>query len=178
MAANTAALDALVDIITSSVKEAVEAYKAYTPEVPPINTAEPGPFDSSENVSTKLNQAVKLLEGACAQLCATIAPAGHTIVNVSPVTFPRRTRSPDYLAESVFGEPARYIHLWMILTAALTRSVRRVGILVGGDEREGHGHPPRRAEGTAYIRTVEADWRGRDAARAHYASPRHETRLL
>ena len=113
MAANTAALDALVNIITSSVKEAVEAYKAYTPEVPPINTAEPGPFDSSENVSTKLNQAIKLLEGACAQLCATIAPAGHTIVNVSPTTFTRRTRSSDYIAESVLGEPAQCPRVWM-----------------------------------------------------------------
>ena len=71
---------ALVALIVSAAKNIEAEYmKSSIPSVPSLDDITPHPLDSS----TVLRQATEILEGACAQLCATVASPQYTVINVS-----------------------------------------------------------------------------------------------
>ena len=75
-------LESLLEIINSSARQAIAEYKKGGNDVPTINSAEFHPLDTSTH-HVALRKAVRLLEGACQQLCASLAPPQRTVFNVS-----------------------------------------------------------------------------------------------
>jgi hypothetical protein len=75
-------LSALVTLITDATK-IVEAHFAKTsmPYVPSLDDTEPHPLDIMSD-SMELRIAIQTIEGACAQLSATVARPAHTVLNV------------------------------------------------------------------------------------------------
>ena len=74
---------ALVALIVSAAKSIEEEYaKSSAPSVPSLDDLTPHPLDS-QIPSAALQQATQILEGACAQLCATVARPKRTMENVS-----------------------------------------------------------------------------------------------
>ena len=83
MAVPGASIPALVSLIVNAAKTIEAEYaKSPQPSIPSLDDLEPHPLDT-EISSAELKQATRILEGACAQLCATVARPGHTMVNVS-----------------------------------------------------------------------------------------------
>ena len=81
MSTNKAKIEALLKLINSAAQEAIAEYEKVGDDVPSIDSTEPHPLDNAiEQVALK--SAVRILEGACAQLCATLAPPSHTAINV------------------------------------------------------------------------------------------------
>ena len=76
-------LSALLGLITSSVQDIIAIYGGEGHDIPMLDSVQPGPYDSPEFAPLKLTRAIQIVEGACAQLCATVAPPGHTVINVS-----------------------------------------------------------------------------------------------
>lgn len=76
-------LDELVALITFATKTVEAEYAKNGHSVPDINSTQPHPYDS-EPSTEELRKAIQVIEGACAQLCATVARPGHTLANVSP----------------------------------------------------------------------------------------------
>lgn len=78
-------LSTLVRLIADATK-IVEAHYSTTakPYVPSLEDLEPHPFDHEVVLGQELRNAIQTIEGACAQLSATVARPSHTIVNVSP----------------------------------------------------------------------------------------------
>lgn len=72
---------ALADMISAAVKTVVAEYASTGHAVPTLESTEPGPFDDPEAISSRLRTAVKTIEAACAQLCATVATPQGTIHN-------------------------------------------------------------------------------------------------
>ena len=73
---------ALVALIVNAAKTVEAEYaKSSQPSIPSLDDLSPHPLDT-EISSPGLKQATQILEGACAQLCATIARPDHTVVNV------------------------------------------------------------------------------------------------
>ncbi|KXN85135.1 L-sorbose 1-dehydrogenase [Leucoagaricus sp. SymC.cos] len=62
------------------------------PYVPSLDDTEPHPLDT-EFYPSDVRQAAQILEGACAQLCATLLRPNHTILNVSAPPRFRATRN-------------------------------------------------------------------------------------
>ena len=78
-----ATISALVALVVSAARSIEAEYaKSSTPSVPSLDDLTPHPMDSQIS-SAALRQATQTLEGACTQLCATVARPQHTIVNVS-----------------------------------------------------------------------------------------------
>jgi hypothetical protein len=77
---STVVAESLLELILSSAQEAMAIYKSTGNGVPSLDAVHP--LDSSLNVLA-LKKAIRTLEGACEQLCSTLAPPGHTILNVS-----------------------------------------------------------------------------------------------
>ena len=75
-------LEALLEIITASARQAIAEYKKGGNDVPTIHSKTYHPLDSAID-TVSLKKAVRLLEGACQQLCASLAPPQHTLQNVS-----------------------------------------------------------------------------------------------
>ncbi|KAF8840189.1 S-adenosyl-L-methionine-dependent methyltransferase [Paxillus ammoniavirescens] len=77
-----AQLEALLEIITTSARQAIEEYKRHGNgvDVPTIQSVGFHPLDFKED-TVALKKAVRSLEGACQQLCASLAPPQHTVVN-------------------------------------------------------------------------------------------------
>lgn len=75
-----AQLEALLEIINSSAREAISEYKKHGNAVPTIHSTEFHPLDFATD-TVALKKAVRLLEGACQQLCASLAPPQHTVIN-------------------------------------------------------------------------------------------------
>ena len=71
----------LASIIADATK-IVEAHyaKSSKPYVPSLDDTDPHPYD--ELLGAELRTAIQTIEGACAQLSATVARPNHTIVNV------------------------------------------------------------------------------------------------
>lgn len=81
MSTNKAKLEALLKLIDSAAQEAIAEYERAGGDAPSIDSTEPHPLDNAiDNIALK--SAVRTLEGACAQLCATLAPPSHTAINV------------------------------------------------------------------------------------------------
>lgn len=71
----------LVALITDAAKTIeTEFAKSSAPYIPTLDDVKPHPFDSAVNEAVR--KSVAIMEGACAQLCASVAPPAHTIVNV------------------------------------------------------------------------------------------------
>jgi len=84
-----AQLEALLEIINSSARQAIAEYRKGCNNVPTISSAELHPLDSSiDNVV--LRKAIRLLEGACQQLCASLAPPQRTVLNASSISRARQ----------------------------------------------------------------------------------------
>ncbi|KAL4080473.1 S-adenosyl-L-methionine-dependent methyltransferase [Scleroderma citrinum] len=77
-----AQLEAFLDIISSSARRAIAEYKKAGNSIPTINSTEFHPLDSAID-TVELKKAIRLLEGTCQQLCASLAPPQHTIVNLA-----------------------------------------------------------------------------------------------
>lgn len=75
-----AQLEALLEIINSSALQAISEYKKHGNAVPTIHSTEFHPLDFATD-TVALKKAVRLLEGACQQLCASLAPPQHTVIN-------------------------------------------------------------------------------------------------
>lgn len=74
-------IDALLALINSSVQDAVAEYEKTGRGAPSTASPVAHPLDANADC-VPLRKAIRVLEGACEQLCATLAPPGHTIVNV------------------------------------------------------------------------------------------------
>ncbi|KAG1835539.1 S-adenosyl-L-methionine-dependent methyltransferase [Suillus variegatus] len=81
--ANKAKLEALLTLINTSARDAIALYEQYG-DVPAIDQTEPHPLDNAVD-QVALKSAIRTLEGACAQICATLAPPAHTAVNLVQV---------------------------------------------------------------------------------------------
>lgn len=75
-----AQLEALLEIINSSARLAIAEYKNHGNSVPTIHSTEFHPLDFATD-TVALKKAIRLLEGACQQLCASLAPPQHTVIN-------------------------------------------------------------------------------------------------
>jgi hypothetical protein len=84
MSTNKAKLEALLKLINSAAQEAIAEYERAGGDVPSIDSTEPHPLDNDNAIDNiTLKSAIRTLEGACAQLCTTLAPPSHTAINVS-----------------------------------------------------------------------------------------------
>ena len=72
-------LDALLTLLNSAAQEAIAEYEKMG-DVP--STALAHPLDA-QPPTLALRNALRILEGACEQLCTTLAPPAHTLLNVS-----------------------------------------------------------------------------------------------
>ncbi|KZT67104.1 S-adenosyl-L-methionine-dependent methyltransferase [Daedalea quercina L-15889] len=71
---------ALLSIIQQATQDALAAYASKGEDVPSLSSAkEQSVFSNADNIA--LRRAVRSLEGACEQLCATLAPPGQSIVD-------------------------------------------------------------------------------------------------
>lgn len=75
-----AQLEALLEIINSSARLAITEYKNHGNSVPTIHSTEFHPLDFATD-TVALKKVIRLLEGACQQLCASLAPPQHTVIN-------------------------------------------------------------------------------------------------
>ena len=75
-------ISALAKLISDASKVVESHYtKSSKPYVPSLDDTEPHPLDE-QMAAKELRTAVQIIEGACAQLSATVARPSHTIVNV------------------------------------------------------------------------------------------------
>ncbi|KAG0699353.1 O-methyltransferase-domain-containing protein [Suillus ampliporus] len=81
--ANKAKLEALLTLINTSARDAIALYEQYG-DVPTIEQMEPHPLDDAVD-QIALKSAIRTLEGACAQICTTLAPPAHTAINLVQV---------------------------------------------------------------------------------------------
>ncbi|KAG2074785.1 S-adenosyl-L-methionine-dependent methyltransferase [Suillus decipiens] len=78
--ANKAKLEALLTLINTSARDAIALYEQYG-DLPSINQTETHPLhDAVDQIALK--SAICTLEGACAQICTTLAPPAHTVINL------------------------------------------------------------------------------------------------
>ncbi|KAF9218493.1 S-adenosyl-L-methionine-dependent methyltransferase [Gyrodon lividus] len=75
-----AQLEALLEVINASARQAIAEYKKGGSDVPTIHSKTFHPMDFATD-TVSLKKAVRLLEGACQQLCASLAPPQHTVIN-------------------------------------------------------------------------------------------------
>lgn len=75
-------IDALLALISSAAHDAVADYEKRGYEVPSLSSSKAHPTDS-EVATLALKKSIRVLEGACEQLCTTLAPTTHTSLNVS-----------------------------------------------------------------------------------------------
>ncbi|RDB28143.1 3-O-methyltransferase 2 [Hypsizygus marmoreus] len=72
---------ALARIISTQVEVIIAEYTAAGQSLPSLHSTTVGPFDTPERSSANLSKAIQVIEGACAQLCATVASPGHVVTN-------------------------------------------------------------------------------------------------
>ncbi|KAJ4469968.1 S-adenosyl-L-methionine-dependent methyltransferase [Lentinula edodes] len=73
-------VQALLELISRSAIEALDEYEKQGDGIPSIYEDKTHPLDD-KHPSLQLKKVIRNLEGACDQLCATLAPPLHTIVN-------------------------------------------------------------------------------------------------
>jgi len=74
-----AQLRALVQLLSQSVEDVIDVYTKAGQPIPSLNSLESGPYDALEMSSDRLSKAVKVIEGACAQLAATVPAPGRVV---------------------------------------------------------------------------------------------------
>jgi hypothetical protein len=77
----TAEVSALLSLIASSAQAALAEYTAHGEDVPSIYSYTTHPLDGAED-TLALRKSIRVLEGACNQLCSMLAPPAHTLHNV------------------------------------------------------------------------------------------------
>ncbi|KAJ7676259.1 S-adenosyl-L-methionine-dependent methyltransferase [Mycena rosella] len=98
-------VSALVTLIANAAKTLETEYSKAPEGVPDLNSPTPHSLDAQIS-SLETIQAVRILEGACAQLCATLARPNHTAVNVletSCLHVALSFKIPDILQEKPEG---------------------------------------------------------------------------
>ncbi|EIW76001.1 S-adenosyl-L-methionine-dependent methyltransferase [Coniophora puteana RWD-64-598 SS2] len=70
---------ALLSLINSATTDALALYTADDRDVPDLRSTVSHPLDTADD-TVALKKAIRTLEGACQQLCATLAPPQHTMV--------------------------------------------------------------------------------------------------
>ncbi|KAJ7161877.1 S-adenosyl-L-methionine-dependent methyltransferase [Mycena crocata] len=75
-----AQVEALLALINNAAYQAVSEYDKTGTDVPILGSVDPHPLDGSIDTSA-LKKAIRVLEAACEQLCVTLAPPDHTIIN-------------------------------------------------------------------------------------------------
>jgi hypothetical protein len=93
-----AELEKLLEVINGAALLAIEEYEKNGNGVPSLDSVEKQPLDDAFD-SLALRKAIRLLEGACGQLCATLAPPAHTVINVR-VIFHTRFPSDNHNRQS------------------------------------------------------------------------------
>jgi hypothetical protein len=78
-----AGLRALARLVNESIETIIAEYDKTNSTVPTLDDLWVGPFDAAEDATVALSDAIRILEGACAQLSYTCASPGYTITNVS-----------------------------------------------------------------------------------------------
>ncbi|KAF7323937.1 Methyltransf-2 domain-containing protein [Mycena kentingensis (nom. inval.)] len=73
-------ISSLLALINDAAKTLARAYVEENGHVPSLDETEPHPLDAQLSSPT-MREAVQVLEGACAQLCATLARPQHTVLN-------------------------------------------------------------------------------------------------
>jgi hypothetical protein len=81
MSTPRAKLEALLALLNSAAQEVIAEYER-TGDVPSTESAHP--LDAKPP-SLALRNALRILEGACEQLCTTLSPPTHTLLNVSDI---------------------------------------------------------------------------------------------
>src|ERR1700684_267740 len=76
-----AKLDALLVLLNSAAQDAIAEYER-TGDVPSKESSHPR---DSQYPTIALKNALRILEGACDQLCTTLAPPTHTLLSVSVI---------------------------------------------------------------------------------------------
>lgn len=72
----------LLRLIQESAAMALEEYNKTGVPLPTLDSTDHHPLDDVVG-SLTIKRAIRTLEAACEQLCVTLAPPGHTLVNVS-----------------------------------------------------------------------------------------------
>ena len=76
-------LRSLVQLISEGVENIIEQYDRIGQDPPTLDHLGVSYYDKSENYNEQLTDAIKVVEGACAQLSLTVANPSHSISNVS-----------------------------------------------------------------------------------------------
>ena len=71
----------LISLITNATRTIESYYEANGEIVPSVDNSEPHPLDDVP-YPPDIRFAVQTIEGACLQLCASVARPGHTMLNV------------------------------------------------------------------------------------------------
>ncbi|KAG6868434.1 hypothetical protein C0993_002917 [Termitomyces sp. T159_Od127] len=72
-------IESLLELVNSSAHDALTEYEKHGLDVPLLSSTVSHPLDI--DASLELRKAIRVLEGACEQLCTALAPPIHTIVN-------------------------------------------------------------------------------------------------
>jgi len=105
-------LRALGKLVNQSIETIIAEYTKVEATVPSLSTLTPGPFDTPDNRTTALEDAVRSLEGACGQLSATCMSPGYTLANRAMAMYQAvainlvvETRVADHLGDDAYGLP-------------------------------------------------------------------------
>ncbi|KAG6886736.1 hypothetical protein C0995_005346 [Termitomyces sp. Mi166 len=117
--AGRAYIESLLKLVNSSAQDALAQYEKHGLDLPLLSSTASHPLDITDE-SLELRKAVRVLEGACEQLCTALAPPIHTIVN--------RGQNLDWLCLLVVIEAkvadALYGHHEGVHVNELSKSVR------------------------------------------------------
>lgn len=85
MAPDSAPLLELVSLIQTAVADVIDEHALIGATVPHIDSQSttPGPLDEPDEATPRLLKAIRTVEAACAQLCASITSPALSLVNVS-----------------------------------------------------------------------------------------------
>jgi hypothetical protein len=76
-----AELEGLLSLITSATRDAMAIYENSGHGIPSMHSTTTHPLDT-DAATFAMRNAIRTLEGACEQLCTTLAPPSHTLLNV------------------------------------------------------------------------------------------------
>jgi hypothetical protein len=80
-----AELEDLLGLITSATMDAIAIYEKSGHGIPSINSTTTHPLDTDTTLALK--KAIRILDAASEQLCTTLAPPSHTLLNVPSFSF-------------------------------------------------------------------------------------------
>ncbi|KAJ7595125.1 hypothetical protein C8J56DRAFT_885533 [Mycena floridula] len=91
---------ALVKLISHSAQLALAEYEDTGVDLPSLTSQGSHPLDSAQD-TLSLRKQIRILEGACEQLCSMLAPPVHTMVNSSQTA--SEAKITDILSENPAG---------------------------------------------------------------------------